>query len=126
MPYISHESLVESRKVDYYIALGKSQQTWKTDNEDVFPWIEFFLWVIKKQAEDAVALSNWENIWIYLSEKQSMIRNYITEHHPYSRKEIIEWTWLWEWTVKQVISKLINMWKIIRFWETRGMKYDIK
>jgi hypothetical protein len=84
------------------------------------------LWVIKKQAEDAVALSNWENIWIYLSEKQSMIRNYITEHHPCSRKEIIEWTWLWEWTVKQVISKLINMWKIIRIWETRGMKYDIK
>lgn len=126
MPYISHESLVESRKVDYYIALGKAQQTWKTDNEDVYPWIEFFLWVIKKQAEDAVALSNWENIWIYLSEKQSKIWNYITENHPCSRKEIIEWTWLWEWTVKQAISKLISMWKIIRIWETRGIKYEIK
>jgi len=43
MPYISHESLIESKKVDYYIALGKTQQTWKSDHEDIYPWIDFFL-----------------------------------------------------------------------------------
>ena len=125
MPYVSHESLVESRKVDYYIALWKAQQTWKTDNENVLHRIEFFLNLIKTQAEQSISLANWENINMYLSDKQSIVWNYILENHPCSRKEIVNWTWLPEGTIKQAISKLIDMWKIIRSWETRGIKYDI-
>ena len=125
MPYISHESLVENKKVDYYIALWKAQQTWKTDNEDVLPRMKFFLEIIKEQAKQATKLSIWEDLNVYLSDKQSIVWQYICENHPCSRKEIIEWTKLPEATVKQAISKLINMWKIVRQGETRWIKYDI-
>jgi hypothetical protein len=57
MPYISHETLIESQKADYYIALWKSQQTWKTDDENIFPRIKFFLGIIKKQAEQSIGLA---------------------------------------------------------------------
>lgn len=125
MPYISHETLIESQKADYYIALWKSQQTWKTDDENVFPRIKFFLGIIKKQAEQSIGLAKWENINLYLSDNQNIVWNYIYVNHPCSRKEIVEWTWLPEWTIKQAINKLIGMWKIIRLWETRWIKYDI-
>jgi Fic family protein len=32
---VSHEKIIETRKVDYYLALNKTQSTWKTDNEDI-------------------------------------------------------------------------------------------
>jgi DNA-binding CsgD family transcriptional regulator len=82
--------------------------------------------VIKEQWKQSISLSNWENIWMYLSEKQNKVWNYIVENHPCSRKAIVEWIWISEWTVKQAISKLIMMWKIIRIWETRWIQYNIK
>lgn len=126
MPYISHESLIESQKVDYYVALWKAQQTRKTENENILPWIIFFLNIIKEQTKQSLDLLNWEDINLYLSDKQLLVRDYINNNNPCSRKEIIEVTWLGEWTVKQIINKLINMWKIIRIGEWRAIKYKLK
>ena len=126
MPYISHESLIESKKVDYYVALWKAQQTRKTKNENILPRIMFFLNIIKEQAKQSLNLLNWEDISLYLSDKQLLVRDYINKTNPCSRKEIIESTWLGEWTVKQIINKLINIWKIIRIGEWRAVKYKLK
>ena len=43
MPYISHEKLVEDNKPEYYLALRQSQKTFKTENETIIPWLDFFL-----------------------------------------------------------------------------------
>ena len=126
MPYISHESIIESKKVDYYVALWKAQQTRKTENENILPRIIYFLNIIKEQAEQSLNLINWEDISLYLSNKQLVVRDYINNHNPCSRKEIMESTWLGEWTVKQIINKLIKMWKIFRIWEWRAIKYVLK
>ena len=42
MPYISHEKFVEDNKPDYYMALRKSQKTFKTEHEDITAWLNFF------------------------------------------------------------------------------------
>jgi len=41
--YVSHEQIVERRKDEYYIALRKSQETFKTDHDTISPWLNFFL-----------------------------------------------------------------------------------
>ena len=38
---VSHERIIEANKVDYYLALNKTQSTWKTDSEDITPWCHF-------------------------------------------------------------------------------------
>src|SRR3990172_2665010 len=70
MPYISHEKLVEDNKPDYYMALRKSQKTFKTGHADIASWLNFFLTVFLKQSQMAVELLSKENIQKLLSIKQ--------------------------------------------------------
>lgn len=53
--YVSHEQIVERRKDEYYIALRKSQETFKTDHDTISPWLNFFLSVVKEQATKALS-----------------------------------------------------------------------
>jgi len=34
---VSHERMIEARKLDYYLALNKAQSGWKSENEDISP-----------------------------------------------------------------------------------------
>jgi Fic family protein len=113
-PFVSHESLIESRKVDYYKVLAKTQQTWKTSHEDMSYWIIFFLETVKQQVVKAISLSKTDNIDIHLSEIQAKVWNTILSHTDISRQEIQKETGISENTIKQVINKLISMKKIER------------
>jgi len=48
----SHESIIEKRKSDYYLSLRKTQNSWKKENENIYPWLKFFLEVIKEQSDN--------------------------------------------------------------------------
>ena len=50
----SHESIIEKRKGDYYLSLRKTQNSWKKENENIYPWLKFFLEVLKKQSDGVV------------------------------------------------------------------------
>ena len=39
---ISYEHIIEANKIDYYMALNKTQATWKTKSEDITAWLIFF------------------------------------------------------------------------------------
>ena len=52
----SHESIIEKRKGDYYLSLRKTQNSWKKENENIYPWLKFFLEVLKKQGEETLLL----------------------------------------------------------------------
>jgi Fic family protein len=43
IPYASLESIVESNKNNYYLALRTSQSTFEKDHYDAEPWVNFFL-----------------------------------------------------------------------------------
>jgi len=53
MPYVSHEKLIEDNKPDYYMALRTSQKTFKK-NEDLTPWLNFFLSILLSQSQMAI------------------------------------------------------------------------
>jgi Fic family protein len=50
----SHEKIIEDHKADYYLALNQTQRTWKTDKEDMSPWLYFIFSVFKSQATKAL------------------------------------------------------------------------
>jgi len=68
VPFVSHEKIIEENKADYYLALNTTQQSWKTDSEDMSPWMLFFLSVLETQSQQAIALMLDEPVNLFLSE----------------------------------------------------------
>ncbi len=123
-PYISHERLVESDKIEYYAALNKTQMSWKTDKEDVSFWLVFFLEIMKKQAKEAIDLLNKDKkTEIYLSEKQLVVWQVLQENEALSRSEIQTLTQISLATVRQALAKLVQMNQIEAIGIGRATKY---
>ena len=43
VPYVSMEEIIEERLSEYYLTLRQTQKNHKTDNENIEPWLIFFL-----------------------------------------------------------------------------------
>jgi len=125
-PFVSHEKIVEESKTDYYIALNKTQQSWKSDDEDLSPWLLFFLSVVGKQSEQALVLMTEEPTEIFLSELQLQVWEYANSCETFSRKEIVDATGLNPRTVDHTLRKLVEMNKIERFGQARATRYRLK
>ena len=123
MPYISHEKLVEDNKPEYYLALRQSQKTFKTDHEDIIPWLDFFLTIFLKQSEMAIDLLSEENIERLLTQKQLAVWDYLQKVDLATPREISEKTKVAYPTVRQAIDKLMRLKKIERIGQGRSTSY---
>jgi Fic family protein len=125
MPYVSHEKLVEDNKNEYYIALNKTQRTWKTKAEDISPWLLFFFNILLKQTQMAIELLSQESITNLLSEKQLAVWNYVNEHEIITPKKLRDDLKIAGPTVAQILSKLLAMKKIERMGRGRATRYKM-
>jgi len=125
MPYVSHEKFIEDNKNEYYLTLNKSQKTWKTDKEDISPWLLFFLNILLKQTQMAIGLLSKESIGNLLSEKQLAVWNYFNEHEIITPKELRNNLKIAGPTVVQILNKLLEMKKIERIGKGRATRYKI-
>jgi len=123
MPYVSHEKLIEDNKPDYYLALRKSQKTFKTDNEDVTYWLDFFLTILLKQSQMANGLLTAENIETLLSPKQLAVWEYLQTVDEATPNEIAEKADVARPTVNQVLNKLLELKKVERLGEGAAIRY---
>ena len=114
VPYVSHEKLVEDNKVDYYMALRKSQNTMRSRKPNIAPWLEFFLSITYKQAEMAIQLLSKENVDKILSPKQLIGWEYLQKVDEATPGEISAKTKVAHPTVKQILNKLLALKKIER------------
>jgi len=121
--YVSHEQLVEKRKDEYYIALRKSQETFKTNNETISPWLNFFLSVVKEQADKAIVYLEEEKIEDILSPKQFEVWKYISKTGEATPAEIVKATNVLMPTVRQALNRLIKLGKIRRVGQGRASRY---
>lgn len=126
MPYVSHEKLVEDNKNDYYIALNKSQKSWKTKNENISPWLIFFLTILLEQTKRAIDLLSSESIEHLLSEKQLEVWDYIKENKKVTPRELQKKLKMPAPTVLQILNKFLDMKKIERLGEGRGVRYKLR
>ena len=126
MPYVSHEKLIEDNKPDYYMALRKSQKTFKiakTAHEDIIPWLDFFLTIFLKQSQMAVELLSKENIEKLLSKKQLAVWQYLQEVEEATPGEIAKKAKVARPTVNQALDRLLRLKKIERIGLGRSTRY---
>lgn len=122
-PYISHEKLVENNKSEYYIALRRSQKTIKKKNEDVTPWLNFFLDILLEQSKQAVELLSKENIEKLLSPKQLAVWKYLLTVIEATPAEISKHAKVARPTINQAVDKLLRLKKIERIGSGRSTRY---
>jgi len=123
MPYVSHEKLIEDKKGEYYLALRKSQKTFKNGTGNIVSWLEFFLDIILAQSKEAISLMLQENIEDILSKKQLLVWQYLQEVDEAAPLEIAKKTHVAYATVRQTLSKLLKLKKIERMGLARSIRY---
>ena len=124
-PFVSHEKIIEDNKADYYVALNKTQQSWKSDTEDLSPWMLFFLSVLDQQSAQALVLMTDEPTEIFLSDKQRQVWDFANTVTSFSRKEVVAATNLNPRTVDHTLRKLVEMNKIEKFGQARATRYQL-
>jgi len=124
---VSHEKLIEGRKADYYLALNRTQSTWKTDAEDIAPWIDYFLAIVHTQAKQALAVIEGDQIEHLLSEKQLALWQWAQARDAteFSRKDAIAALGFAPRTVEASIAKLVSLKRLERIGEGRATRYRL-
>ena len=125
MPYVSHEKLVEEKKQEYYVALRKTQITFKSEKPYLIPWLIFFLNIIFDQSKQAVELLTADNVEKTLSGKQLAVLEYLQKVKEATPGDIAKETKVARPTVNQVLEKLISIKKIERIGMGRSTRYRI-
>lgn len=125
MPYVSHEKLIEDNKPDYYLALRTSQKTLGSAQEDITPWLVFFLRIVRLQSQMAVALLSDVHFEKTLSHNQLVIWRYLHAVSEASPLQIVQQTKVARSTVSQVLTKLLHLQKIERLGHGRAVRYRL-
>lgn len=124
---VSHEKLIEDSKADYYLALNKTQQSWKSDKEDMSPWLLFIFDVFLRQAREAQLLLEGDQFEYLLSEKQLAFWQWVDglEGVEFGRKDAIEALGFPARTVEQIMKKFLDMKKIAKLGQGRATRYRV-
>ncbi len=123
MPYVSHEKLIEDNKPEYYMALRKSQKTFKSKKEDISKWLDFFLDIVLQQSKLAIDLLSKENIETILSEKQLSVWQFIQTVEECTPIEISKKLKIPRPTINQITNKLLDLKKVERIGMGRAVRY---
>ena len=123
LPCVSHEKLIEDNKADYYVVLRRSQKTFKTDSENVAPWMEFFLNILLAQSKLAINLLSQENIERLLSPKQLVVWQYLENVSEATPGQISKATKVARPTVSQALDALLRLKKVERIGQGRTTRY---
>ncbi len=124
---VSHEKLIEETKAEYYLALSKTQKAWKTDAEEITPWLMYIFVVFQRQARAAQAILESDQFEYLLSEKQLAFWNWAQGlvKREFSRGDAIGALGFAPKTVEQVIKKLLDMKKLEKLGQGRATRYRL-
>jgi len=122
---VSHEKLVEERKADYYLALNKTQKSWKSGQEDISEWLLLFLNVVNKQAGLALDILQRDDRESLLSQNQQSILDWIRsrEESVFTRGDLIGAFDLPARTIEASVKRLLEHKFIERIGAGRATRY---
>jgi len=126
--YVAHEKLVEDTKVEYYMALRKATNSWKSDEEDITSWLFYFLDIVRQQGDKAMLLTKQESTQSLLNENQLKVYNLFLNSYPnlLARREVSEKTGVNIKTVEAIIKRLLSLKKIEKQGRGSGTRYKLK
>ena len=124
----SHERIVEENKAEYYLDLNQTQRTWKTEQEDISPWLVFMFDVFRKQANKTLQLLEEDQTELMLSEMQLALWRWAqtVPDGVFSPRMAVEATGFPVRTVEDIIKKLTSLNKLDRAGLGRGTRYRVK
>lgn len=122
---VSHEKLIEESKAEYYLALNKTQQSWKSEDEDVTPWLLFIFDIFLNQAREAQRLLESDQFEYLLSEKQLAFWQWVQGlgGKEFGRKDAIGALGFPARTTEQIIKKFLDMKKLEKLGQGRATRY---
>jgi Fic family protein len=126
---VSHEKVIEERKADYYLSLNKTQKTWKSGHENIYPWLSFFLGVVNEQAQRAIKILQEDNTSHLLSAKQVQILEWFTSQkqiQEFSRRDIVAALKISPRTVEESIKKLTQYGYLNKIGQGPATRYRLK
>lgn len=121
--YESHEKLIENSKVQYYLALRKSQERIKAKDNDIAPWVEYFFGILYKQAENVKKIMDSKPAENMLSSNQEKTLKLFDKFEEITTMIVVKELKIARPTVKQILSRLVELKFIEKSGENRGTKY---
>jgi len=116
--------LIEDNKPEYYVALRQSQKTFRTDAEDIIPWLSFFFKIILEQSKRAIQLLSTEEVGKLLSSQQQIVWNFISKAGgEITPLQIFKNTNIPRPTINQALVKLLRLKWIERIGLGRATRY---
>jgi Fic family protein len=124
---VSHEKLIEETKAEYYLALNKTQRTWKTEDETIEPWLLYIFNIFLKQARAAQVILESDQFEYLLSGKQLAFWQWAQSlgGREFNRGDAIQALGFPPRTVEQIIKKLLDMKKLEQFGQGRATRYKV-
>ena len=123
---VSHERIIESNKIDYYQALNRTQTTWKTESENIIPWLNFFLHVVKTQSFQALQIIEGDHTIHLLSANQLIVWEWACEFtNVFSRKDALVALNMPVRTIESIIKKLLELGRLEKYGQGRATRYRV-
>ena len=127
IPYSSMEAVIEANKENYYLALRRTQQTVRTDEQNWEPWVAFFLKTMVKQKDNLVAKVKEER---HLRKAlPTLSRSMLEMAHRRGEitvREMEDASGANRNTIKAHLKKLVEQNYLVAVGKGRGARYTVK
>lgn len=121
--YISIENSIINHKESYYDSLEKSSRDWHTNQNDYWPFIEYFLITLVdcySKMEDRFSIVQNKK----LNKKERIWQTIETSHIPLSKSDIYDiWPDISINTIAEVLNRLLKSGKIHKIGKYKDAKY---
>ena len=127
VPYSSLESVIETNKEAYYLALRQTQGTIRTKSPDWQPWLLFFLRSLAEQVRRLEKKVEREKIVLAaMPELALRIVEFTREHGRVTMVDAIKLTGASRNTLKQHLRSLVEHGNLNQHGRGRGVWYDLR
>ena len=127
VPYSSMESVIESNKDSYYLALRRTQQTIRTETQNWEAWLIFFLKTMAKQKDNLAAkIKHEQALRSSLPALSRQILDMAKTRDEITVKEIENTTAANRNTIKLHVKNLVEQQYLVQFGKGRGVRYMVR
>lgn len=127
VPYSSMENVIEQNKDSYYLALRRTQQTIRKEEQNWEPWLAFFLKTMVKQKDNLAAKVKEEQaLRAALPALSRQILELVRTRGEITVKDVEDSTGANRNTIKVHVKKLAEQHYLMQAGKGRGTRYTIK
>lgn len=127
VPYSSMESVIERNKDNYYLALRRTQQTIRKEEQSWEPWLVFFLKTMAKQKDNLAAkVKEEQTLRGSLPALSRQIMELVKTRGEITVKEIENSTGANRNTIKVHVKKLAEQQYLQHIGKGRGARYMMR